>query len=101
MFARVSTYQGPTDPDQIEEGLRYVRENILPQVQQMSGFQGVVGLLDRQSGKSLSITLWESEEAMRQSEEEANRVRRESAEAAGETVEDVERYEVTFYEVQS
>ena len=99
MHARVSTYQGPTDPDQIEEGLRHVRENILPQVQQMDGFKGVVGLLDRQSGKSLSITLWESEEAMRQSEEEANRVRRESAEASRETIEDVERYEVTFYEV--
>ncbi len=65
----------------------------------MDGFKGVVGLLDRQSGKSLSITLWESEEALRQSEEEANRVRREAAEASRETIEDVERYEVTFYEV--
>lgn len=98
MFARVSTYHGPTDPDQIDEGLRYVRENILPQVQRMSGFKGVIGLLDRQSGKSLSVTLWESEEAMHASEEEANRVRREAAEASSETVEDVERYEVTFYE---
>jgi heme-degrading monooxygenase HmoA len=101
MHARVSTYQGPTDSAQIEEGLRYVSENILPQVRQVAGFKGLVGLLDRQSGKTLSITLWETEEAMRTSEEEANRLRQESAEAASETVEDVERYEITFFEVKS
>ncbi len=101
MHARVSTYQGPTDPEQIEEGLRYDRENILPQARQMDGFKGVIGLLDRQSGKALTVTLWESEEAMRASEQEANRLRQESAEAASETVEGVERYEVAFFEVES
>lgn len=38
---------------------------------------------------------------MRTSEEEANRLRQESAEASRETVEDVERYEITFFEVKS
>jgi heme-degrading monooxygenase HmoA len=103
MHARVSTYQGPPNPEQeqVEEGLRYARENVLPQAQQMDGFKGVIGLLDRQSGKSLTVTLWESEQAMSASEEEANRLRQQSAEAAGETVEDVERYEVTLLEVET
>ncbi len=100
MHARVSTFQGPTNPEQIEEGLRYARENILPQARQMDGFKGVIGLLDRQSGKSLTVTLWESEQAMHASEEEANRLRRESTEATSETVAGVERYEVTFFEAE-
>jgi heme-degrading monooxygenase HmoA len=99
MFARVSTYQG--SPQQIDEGLDHARRNILPRVRAVDGFEGVYYLVDRQSGRALSITLWESEEAMRASEEEANRLRGESAEAAGATVEGVERYEVAISPEQS
>ena len=98
MFARVSAYRG--DPAQIDKGLDHARENILPRVQQIEGFEGVYYLVDRESGKALTITLWESEEAMRASEEAANRLRGETAETVGETVVDVERYEVTFAEVK-
>jgi heme-degrading monooxygenase HmoA len=62
----------------------------------MDGFQGVYFLVDRQSGKGLSITLWESEEAMRASEDAANQLRSESAEASGEEILGVERYEVAI-----
>jgi heme-degrading monooxygenase HmoA len=99
MFARVSTYQG--SPQQIDEGLDHARQNILPRVRAVDGFEGVYYLVDRQSGRALSITLWESEETMRASEEEANRLRGESAEAAGATVEGVERYEVAISPEQS
>jgi hypothetical protein len=47
----------------------------------------------------LGVTLWESEEAMQASEEEANRLREDSAEAADQTVANVERYEVALFEV--
>ena len=104
MFARVRAYQG--DPGQIDEGLNYARENILPRVQQVDGFEGVYYLVDRESGKALTITLWESEEALRASEEEANRLRSESAESASAesasaTIESVERYEVVISTLQS
>jgi heme-degrading monooxygenase HmoA len=103
MHARVSTYQGPPNltQEQVEEMDSYDRENILPQVRQLDGFKGVIALLDRQSGKALSVTLWESEQAMRASEQDANQLRQESAEAASETVENVERYEVSFFETQT
>ena len=99
MFARVTTYRG--DPGQIDEGLNYARESILPRVQQLDGFEGVYYLVDRESGKALTITLWESEEAMRASEEEADRLRSVSAESASATVQDVERYEVGISPAQS
>lgn len=98
MFARVSTFQGP--PDQTAEGIRIAREQILPAARLMDGFKGIYLLFDRESGKSLSVTLWETEEDMRASEEAANRVRAESAETSGETVVSVERYEVALYEIE-
>jgi heme-degrading monooxygenase HmoA len=99
VHARLSTFEG--SPDQIDESLSQVREEILPQAKQMDGFKGVIILLERQSGNSRSITFWESEEAMRASEEAANRLREESAEAGGETIVGVERYEVGLFEVES
>jgi heme-degrading monooxygenase HmoA len=98
MFARVSTYQGP--PEQLDQGINHARERILPAVRNIAGFSGVFFLADREIGKALTVTLWESEQAMQASEEEANRLRRESAEAAGERVEAVERYEVPILEVR-
>ncbi len=97
MFARVSTFQGP--PDQTAEGIRVAREQILPAARLMEGFRGIYLLFDRESGKSLSITLWETEADMQASEEAASRARRERAEASGETVVGVERYEVALREI--
>ena len=99
MYARVSTLEGP--PELMDEGLRQAREVVLPQGRQMEGFKGMIALGDRHSGKTLGITFWENEEAMRASEEAADRLREESAEAAGDTIASVERYEVGFFEVES
>src|SRR5215210_2282967 len=99
MHARVSIFEGA--PDEIDEALRQAREQVLPRARQMDGFKGLIALGDRQSGKTLGITFWESEEAMRASEEAANRLREESAEAGGGTVGGVERYEVGLFEVPS
>ncbi len=97
MFARVSTYEGP--PEQLDQAITHGRERILPAIRNVPGFSGILYLADRETGKALTITLWESEQAMRDSEEEAGRMRRESAEAGGETIAGVERYEVAVLEV--
>ncbi len=97
MFARVSTFQGP--PDQTAEGIRVAREQILPAARLQDGFRGIYLLFDHESGKSVSITLWETEEDMKASEDAALRARTESAEAAGETLVAVERYEVVLQEL--
>ena len=92
MFARVSTYTGTSD--EIDEAIRQVRENTLPKLEQLDGYKGAYFLVDRQNGKSLSVTLWESEEAMSTSEEAANSLRSEVADALGTQMVGVERYEV-------
>jgi hypothetical protein len=90
MHARVSIFEAE-NPEQVDGMLRQVRGQVLPQAKQTDGFNGLIALGDRQSGKTLGITLWESEEAMRASEEAANRMRSETAEASGEQMAGVER----------
>jgi heme-degrading monooxygenase HmoA len=90
MFGRVSTFEG--SPGQVDDLTRFAREQVLPAIERLDGFSGILGLADRQSGKVVAVTLWESEEA-------ANRLRDESAGVADETITGVERYEVTFAEI--
>ncbi len=97
MFARVSTFQG--SPERLDETTRYGIEQTLPALRRLAGFQGVLSLIDRATGKSIAITLWQDDDAMRASEEAANRLRAEGIEATGESVVSVERYEVAFSEV--
>ncbi len=98
MWARVSSYsfEGASGQE-IDEGVRAF-EGALDQLRQMEGIRDAYLLVDRSSGKALTITLWESEEAVRASEEAANRVR---SDAAGDAVESVERYEVALHQTFS
>ena len=99
MHARMSTLEGP--PDRMDEGLRHVREQVLPLLHQQDGFKGFVALGERQSGKLIGVSFWESEQAMQASEEVGDRTRRESAEVMDDTIAGVERYEVALFEVPS
>jgi heme-degrading monooxygenase HmoA len=99
VYARVSALEGP--PELMDESLRLARKVVLQQGRLLDGFKGMIALGDRHSGKTLGITFWESEEAMRTSEEAAKRLREESAQAGGDTIAGVERYEVGFFEVES
>ena len=92
MFARVSTFTGTSD--QVDEAVSQVRESVIPRLEQLDGYRGSYLLVDRENGKTLAVTFWESEEAMRASEEEANTLRSEAADAFGTQMVGVERYEV-------
>jgi heme-degrading monooxygenase HmoA len=92
--ARVSTLEGAAE--RIDEAAYHGRESILPRAREMSGWKGAVSLADRKSGKIKLITLWESEDALRASEEQAERLRQESADSGGQRIAGVERYEVSF-----
>jgi hypothetical protein len=96
MHARMTRYEGGT-PDNIEANLE-TKKGVLPtEFGQTEGMRGAVFLADRQSGTIVVISLWEDEEAMRTSEDEATRVRDEVT-GPGETA-SVERYEVALLRV--
>jgi heme-degrading monooxygenase HmoA len=92
MFARVSRIQG--SPDTIEGFVRQVEQSTAA-LRGMKGFVRGYGLADRDTGRLLTITLWETAEAMRASEEPANQMRAQVAQAGGSTSPPgVDRYEV-------
>ena len=94
MHARVSKLEGL--PGQVDELERIAAEWLAPALSEMEGFRGILALADRQSGKVELVSLWESEEALHQSEEDADQLRGATARAAGGEVADVQRYEVVL-----
>ena len=101
MFARITTFS-TADPSPHWEPELFHRLTVraLEVVPKMAGFVGGYGLMDRKSGKALTITLWESEEAMQRAEEALRPLRKEIAEALSGNIVDVERYEVSENLVQ-
>jgi len=59
MHARLITSQYQLD--KLDEGFQLYRESILPELRQLPGFKGVMGLVVRSKGKTIALTLWESE----------------------------------------
>ncbi|MGW0395996.1 hypothetical protein ACWDYJ_35080 [Streptomyces sp. NPDC003042] len=98
MFARLSTYQGSPLP--AEGDVSSKSEAIASQVREVPGFRGVYYLVDRASGKAVSLTLWEDEPTMRASEEQAARIREQAAQQEGQRIVSVERFEVGFSHLQ-
>jgi hypothetical protein len=88
MHARVSTYQ--FDPTKVDEAVTHFRD-AMGELDAMH--EGVV-LVDRSTGKGMTITYWESPEAAAESRDTANRLRSGAAERAGGSVTSVEEFEV-------
>jgi len=98
MFARVSTYEGR--PEQLDEMHHEGVEHVLPALEMQDGFHGGLVLADRQSGKVLAVTLWESEQAMDATEDASHWLRIFSAQSSGGRICSVQRYEVFFASIQ-
>lgn len=94
MFARVTTYEGP--PDKIDEVLRVAREKVIPAAEKLEGFEAAYVLVDRKTGKSMSMTLWRSEKDLHASEEEGIRLRAQATSAGGSKELSIQRYEVAI-----
>ena len=99
MHTRVTTLEVP--PDRMDDAKRHPQERVLPQLSQMEGFKGFVALGSSQSGKLQGVAFWESEEALRATEQAVSSERSGAAEASGGTVASVEQYEVFVNETTS
>jgi heme-degrading monooxygenase HmoA len=88
MFARVSTYRG--DGDRLLQGFADVSEPL----EAIDGFSHAYFMVDRESGKGLSITIWKSEETLLASAAKADELRSRGVAAGGAEIESVEHYEV-------
>jgi len=94
MFARIGTWQA--SPDELERWIVRSREHVKPSIAQDPGLKAVYWLVDRQGGKGLIVTLWESEHAMRASEHTRAQRQAATTTATSATV-TTDRYEVVDF----
>jgi len=97
MHARVTRYEGGS-PEAMEENLQRKKHVLPTELGQTEGMKGIVFLTDRESGAITVISLWEDEQALQASEDEAVRVREEVLES-GESA-SVQHCEVALLEVE-
>ena len=91
MYARSTTIQA--QPSSIDAGIAHVRDEVMPALQGMPGCIGVSLLVDRNSGRCIATSAWESDEAMRASDETVTPIRDRAAERFGGTA-NVEQWEI-------
>ena len=60
MFARITIVQGKVD--KLNESIKIYEDSIITAAKSQKGFQGAYLLTDRNTGKGISCTLWDSEE---------------------------------------
>jgi heme-degrading monooxygenase HmoA len=94
MYARTTTI--PASPARIDEGIGFVRDEVMPMVQQMDGCIGLSMLADRDSGRCIVTTAWESEDAMRASAAGVMDIRARAAEMLGGGQPEVAEWELAL-----
>ena len=99
MHAQVTTME--TSPARLDDAIRFFREQVLPQLRQMEGFEEFIALSDQQSGKLLGVVLWENEERMRSLEEVLSRTRGGISHPLGGAVVGAENYAVSIFGASS
>lgn len=91
MFARLGTWQGSAE--ELERWIERARDHVKPGIREDAGLKAAYWLVDRAGGKGVIVTFWESEEAMRASEEARRRRQAATSAATGAQV-TTERYEI-------
>ena len=90
MFARVTAYQADEDPRKLMEAF----QDTIGPLQQVEGFSHAYFLIDADTGRGVSMTIWESQGAMAASEPGGEERRRRRTEVSGASVDSVDHYEV-------
>jgi hypothetical protein len=95
MYARIATFE--SDPATVDDAIKLVQEEV--QGETPEGLEGakMLMLVNRETGKGLGVTLFESEEAMRRGDEALNAMNP----GASERRTSVELYEVPVETVTS
>jgi quinol monooxygenase YgiN len=92
VHARSTTIQA--QPASIDAGIAHTRDEVMPALQEIDGCMGVSLLVDRDSGRCIATSSWESEEAMRASADRAKQVRDRAAQTFGGNIEKIEEWEI-------
>jgi heme-degrading monooxygenase HmoA len=81
VYARSTSIQAQSAG--IDAGIAYVRDEVMPALQNMDGYIGLSLLVDRESGRCIATSAWENEDALRTSTELAAPLRDRAAQVFG------------------
>ena len=90
MFARVTRYHADEDTNQLLAGF----QETIGALQIVKGFSHGYFMVDPKSGEAISMTVWETEQAMQESTESAEERRRQRTESHHASVVSVDSYEI-------
>jgi heme-degrading monooxygenase HmoA len=82
--------------DKADDVTNHVRENVVPKLEEADGFKGFTLLIDRSGGEGLGISFWESEDALRATEQLSDENRQGAAEAGSGDDQGRTEYEVVL-----
>jgi heme-degrading monooxygenase HmoA len=81
MYARSTTVRG--NPQSLDDAIAYLRDQVMPAAQEIEGCVGMSMMCDRDSGRCIATTAWETEEAMHDSESRLHDMRQRYGELLG------------------
>ncbi len=85
MYARTTTVR--VGPQHVDDLVAVARDELMPMVTQLDGSVGLSLLVDRDTGRCITTSAWETEEAMHASAESVRESRERAAERFGTTPE--------------
>ena len=91
MYARSTTFQAR--PGSIDEGIAFVKDEVMSAATAMEGCIGLSMICDRESGRCIATTAWSTEDAMSSSEQMMEPIRQRGAEIFGAQP-SVDRWEI-------
>jgi quinol monooxygenase YgiN len=93
MYARSTTVRGTAQA--MDDGIAYVRDTVMPTVQQLDGCVGLSMLADRESGRCIVTTAWADRPSMEHSTADTAATQRRLAEIMGGPAE-VQEWEIAL-----
>jgi hypothetical protein len=93
--ARVTRFEG--SPDYVDDGVLFINEYIVPEARELTGWRGLMVLVDRGTGSTRTISFWDGAEALAATAERGEALGRRVAEALGESYTGFAEYEVALH----
>jgi heme-degrading monooxygenase HmoA len=87
------------DPGKLDGALAYFRETVVPQIKQQKGFRAVIAAVDRQQGRGVISTVWQTVADRQASDTGLASQRQESLNRFGGTDVQVDNFDTVYVEL--
>jgi len=94
--ARSRVVWGTTDPSRMDDMLGNFRMTVLPQVEALPGFASCTMLVNRDSGRCVLTTTYDSGDSMQQASDRAAQLRSEASTTMGMSIDEVAEFDLAI-----